>query len=332
MADQAVGGVDRLIDEQMPGRPPIRNQNSGATTPSQKLSARLSIAARATPASSSAAVSRPTIIDTACRAPSRSPRSQAFGDRAEHDRTGCAGRARAMRAAAVAEPAPARPHRARAARLPHAGRADQERSTVATPSRRARRWGDGKGGSSAVSHPSMSRANSPTGWPMRAMERAAASPRRRPASMPPAPPAQPSAERRVQPRQRRAVGGQGRCVADMDLPSKGRVRIDRCASRSNSVMASSVRDQAEQRAGPEGADSPCRIEGAIERLGVADQPHRGSRRSMRGRDRRRCRWRWRRRTPAMRRAALAGATPARAGRSGSRAARPPDAECCFRQK
>ena len=39
--------------------------STGATIASEKFSARLSIAARATPASSSAAVSRPTICDTA---------------------------------------------------------------------------------------------------------------------------------------------------------------------------------------------------------------------------------------------------------------------------
>ena len=43
-------------------------QRTGATTPSEKFSARLSIAARATPAASSGAVSRPTICDTALRA------------------------------------------------------------------------------------------------------------------------------------------------------------------------------------------------------------------------------------------------------------------------
>ena len=39
--------------------------STGATTPSEKFSARLSMAARATPASSSASVSRPTMCDTA---------------------------------------------------------------------------------------------------------------------------------------------------------------------------------------------------------------------------------------------------------------------------
>ena len=54
-----------------PGRPSRNSQKSGATTPSQKLSARLSIAARQTPASSSSLVSRPTIIATASRPAAR---------------------------------------------------------------------------------------------------------------------------------------------------------------------------------------------------------------------------------------------------------------------
>ena len=52
-----------------PAGPRRASQNSGATTPSEKFSARLSIAARATPASSSAAGSRPTIFATARRPP-----------------------------------------------------------------------------------------------------------------------------------------------------------------------------------------------------------------------------------------------------------------------
>ncbi len=43
-------------------------QKTGATTPSEKFSARLSIAARATPASSRGSVSRPTSCDAAFRA------------------------------------------------------------------------------------------------------------------------------------------------------------------------------------------------------------------------------------------------------------------------
>ena len=43
-------------------------QKTGATTPSEKFSARLSMAARATPASSRLWVSRPTRCDTASRA------------------------------------------------------------------------------------------------------------------------------------------------------------------------------------------------------------------------------------------------------------------------
>ena len=50
----------------------MASHNTGATTASEKFSARLSIAARATPAASSAAVSRPTMCDTAARPASRS--------------------------------------------------------------------------------------------------------------------------------------------------------------------------------------------------------------------------------------------------------------------
>lgn len=56
-----------------PGRPPITNQKTGATTPSQKLSARLSRAAVAISFSSIASTSRPTIMPTARRAAGRSP-------------------------------------------------------------------------------------------------------------------------------------------------------------------------------------------------------------------------------------------------------------------
>ncbi len=45
----------------------MASHSTGATTASEKFSARLSIAARATPAWSSAAVSRPTMCDTAAR-------------------------------------------------------------------------------------------------------------------------------------------------------------------------------------------------------------------------------------------------------------------------
>ena len=57
----------------MPGRPSSTPQNIGATIPSEVFSARLSVAARPTPAASSCRGSRPTIIDTASRAASRSP-------------------------------------------------------------------------------------------------------------------------------------------------------------------------------------------------------------------------------------------------------------------
>src|SRR5580698_3002346 len=48
----------------MPGRPQQAPQNTGATTPSEKFSARLSMAARQMPASSRKAGLRPTICDT----------------------------------------------------------------------------------------------------------------------------------------------------------------------------------------------------------------------------------------------------------------------------
>src|SRR5215813_4483856 len=57
-------------------------QRTGATTPSEKFSARLSIAARATPASSSALVSRLTMCDTASRPLARPAVSSASATRA----------------------------------------------------------------------------------------------------------------------------------------------------------------------------------------------------------------------------------------------------------
>ena len=60
-----------------PGSPATTSQKTGATMPSEKFSARLSIAARAIPARSSRAVSRPTMCDTALRPASRSCRSSA---------------------------------------------------------------------------------------------------------------------------------------------------------------------------------------------------------------------------------------------------------------
>ena len=46
----------------------MASHRTGATMPSEKFSARLSMAAREMPAASSAAVSRPTMCDTATRA------------------------------------------------------------------------------------------------------------------------------------------------------------------------------------------------------------------------------------------------------------------------
>ena len=63
----------------MPGRPRSAPQRQGATTPSEKFSARLSMAARATPASSSARVSRPTILATASRPASTPPLVERIG-------------------------------------------------------------------------------------------------------------------------------------------------------------------------------------------------------------------------------------------------------------
>ena len=58
----------------------MASHSTGATTASEKFSARLSIAARATPAWSSAAVSRPTMCDTAARPAARSPCLERGGD------------------------------------------------------------------------------------------------------------------------------------------------------------------------------------------------------------------------------------------------------------
>ena len=51
----------------------MASHRTGATMPSEKFSARLSMAAREMPAASSAAVSRPTMCDTATRAAVMSP-------------------------------------------------------------------------------------------------------------------------------------------------------------------------------------------------------------------------------------------------------------------
>ncbi len=92
MADHAVGGVDRLVERAARQARRRRARTAGATTPSEKFSARLSMAARATPASSSAAMSRPTICDDGCAAGFDAPALERRRRRARHGRTGCAGR------------------------------------------------------------------------------------------------------------------------------------------------------------------------------------------------------------------------------------------------
>ena len=74
--DHAVGGVDGLVGRRA-RQAADRHPEAGATMPSEKFSARLSIAARETPASSSPSGSRPTIIDTALRPASSPPVSSA---------------------------------------------------------------------------------------------------------------------------------------------------------------------------------------------------------------------------------------------------------------
>ena len=56
----------------IPASPATAPHTAGATTPSEKFSAKLSIAARTTPASSNRSGSRPTMCDTA-RRPSANP-------------------------------------------------------------------------------------------------------------------------------------------------------------------------------------------------------------------------------------------------------------------
>src|SRR5271165_7012568 len=72
VADHAVR-VLAILYAKSPGRPSSRYQKTGATTPSLKFSARLSIAARATPCSSRLIGSRPTICRTASRPPANPP-------------------------------------------------------------------------------------------------------------------------------------------------------------------------------------------------------------------------------------------------------------------
>ena len=128
MADHAVGGVDGLVGERA-GQPDRRaSHRAGATIPSEKFSARLSIAARATPASSSAFTSRPTIFATASRRRASETRSAAatVGDMvvkaALRDEAGCderernaAGRDSASSDALTSAPAPSDEPRATAA-------------------------------------------------------------------------------------------------------------------------------------------------------------------------------------------------------------------------
>ena len=60
MADHTIGRVDRFVEDAARQSPARSSQNAGATTPSAKFSARLSMAARAMPARiEDAAVSRP---------------------------------------------------------------------------------------------------------------------------------------------------------------------------------------------------------------------------------------------------------------------------------
>ena len=73
----------------MPGRPAITPQNNGATTPSDRFSARDSSAARPTPGASRRSGSRPTIRATASRASARLRAARRDG--AGHGRRGCAG-------------------------------------------------------------------------------------------------------------------------------------------------------------------------------------------------------------------------------------------------
>ena len=79
MADHAVGGVDRFV-EAAPGRPAMASQNTGATTPSEKFSARLSIAARATPACIERVGIAADDWATAARPPARPSLFQRVGD------------------------------------------------------------------------------------------------------------------------------------------------------------------------------------------------------------------------------------------------------------
>ncbi len=60
-----IGRIEHLVGRAGPAGREIAYQRAGATTPSEKFSARLSIAARQNAGSSSVSGSRPTIIDTA---------------------------------------------------------------------------------------------------------------------------------------------------------------------------------------------------------------------------------------------------------------------------
>src|SRR3990167_9195910 len=101
-----------------PGSPPIRNQNAGAITPSDRFSAALSIADLATPARSRTAVSRPTIIATAPRPSPKDSRSASATARTCCTRLFCASRI----AATITSITP-KSGRICAARGPGAGRA-----------------------------------------------------------------------------------------------------------------------------------------------------------------------------------------------------------------
>src|SRR5215471_4699870 len=73
-----LSSVFAILYAKRPGRPSTRYQKAGATTPSLKFSARLSMAARAAPWASRLVGSRPTMCRTAARPAAKPPASNAL--------------------------------------------------------------------------------------------------------------------------------------------------------------------------------------------------------------------------------------------------------------
>ena len=165
MADHAVGGVDRLVNCRTRKTRDEPCKKVGATTPSEKFSARLSIAARATPASSSSGRIAPDDLRHRHAARVDAALLQRIGHAGDMHRAGCAARAACWRGgrrgpgrtAGAAGPARRRRRRRRQRRAATSNAAAPalRRASASSPSRFSRR------SSQAISRPIQV-----TGWPI----------------------------------------------------------------------------------------------------------------------------------------------------------------------